>query len=139
MKKRAIQCIPVVLALLAIGFSYFSQWCTADGQICYRTVLDQMFPYITNPLYFFALYVLPLTVILVVVPRTVYDSWLKFSLWAVPISFIFIWSQPVYGLWIYSSDRAGAAQFSAVVLSIVSLVIVIWKYFSFRRSKSMKI
>lgn len=139
MKTKIIQFIPAILALLAIGFSYFSQWCTSDGQMCYRTFLDQMFPYITNPLYFFALYLLPLAIILVFIPRNIFISWLKLAAWAIPLSIIFIATTHVnftgIGMDFFPFYRDDAARLAGEVFSAISLILIIWKYFSLRRSQ----
>lgn len=132
MKNKIIQFIPTILALAVIGFSYFSQWCTATGQICFRTLLDQMFPYITSPLYFFFLFSLPISIILILIPRSVFNSWFKFAVWAIPLLLIFIATQPVYATHILSTDRDDAATFASQIFSITSLIVM---FFSFLLSR----
>lgn len=132
MKTKITQFIPVLLALLVIGFSYFSQWCTSTGQICFRTVLDRMIPEITYPLYFFAFFLLPIAIILVFIPRTIFNSWLKFAVWAIPLAIIFIALTPVsftgLGLDFFPFYRDDAARLAGQVFSAISLILIIWKF-----------
>jgi hypothetical protein len=130
MKMR--QFIPFVLVLLAVGFANFSQWCTSAGHLCYRTILDQIIPGITYPLYFFALYLLPLTIVLIFVSRSVFNSWFKLAVWLIPLALIFVSTQPVVAGFL-STDRDDAARFSAGVVTAVSFLLLIWKWFAARR------
>ncbi len=138
MKTKIIQFVPALLALLSIGFSYFSQWCTTAGQICFRTLLDRMIPEITYPLYFFSLYLLPIAVILVFISRSIFNSWLKLAAWAIPLSIIFIATTPVnftgIGMDFFPFYRDDAARLAGEVFSAISLVLIVWKWFSARRS-----
>lgn len=140
MKNKIIQSIPALLALVVIGFSYFSQWCTGIGQICYRTILDQMIPEVTYPLYFFSLYFLPVALILIFVSRATFKSWLKLAVWMIPLAFIFIATQPVswdgIGINFIFISRDDMARYTAEIFSIISLILIIWKYFVARHSQS---
>lgn len=127
-----------MLVLLAVGFGNFSQWCSADGHICNRTVLDRMIPYVTYPLYFFSLYLLPLALILIFVPKTVFKSWLKLAVWAVPLLLIFISTQPVYPQHILSTDRDDTARLAAEILTVLSFILIAWKYYTSRRANPVK-
>jgi hypothetical protein len=136
MKNKLTQSIPALLALLAIGFSYFSQWCTAEGHVCNRTVLDQMIPYVTYPLNFFALYVLPITLILIFVSRSTFNSWLKLAVWALPVSLIYIATTHVTSsafMDLFPFYRDDAARLAGTAFSLASLLLVIWKYVSSHR------
>ena len=142
MKTRLTQSIPTVLTLAAVGFSHFSLWCTGSGHLCYRTWLDSIFVDIINPLYFFALYLLPIAVILMFVPRNTFNSWLKFAVWAIPLSAIFIATTPVnwtgIGMDFFPFYRDDAARFAAEVFTVVTLIIIAWKYIVSRRANSAK-
>jgi len=127
MKNKIIQFIPAILALAFIGFSYFSQWCTVAGQICFRTLLDQMFPYITSPLYFFFLFFLPIAIILIFIPRSIFNLWFKFAVVALPLLLILVATQPVYATHILSTNRDDAARFAGEVFSGVSLILIIYR------------
>ena len=130
MKTKITQFIPALVVLLAIGFGDFSQWCTGAGQICFRTVLDRIIPEITYPLYFFTLYSLPLAIILTLIPRHLFNSWLKLALWAIPLSFIFIAMTPVNSnayMDFFPFYRDDAARLAAEAFSVVSLIFIIWK------------
>ena len=132
MKTKIIQFIPVALALLAIGFSYFSFWCTGFGHLCYRSWLDSIFLDIINPLYFFSLFLLPIAIVLAFVQRSIFNSWLKLAVWALPLLLILIATQPVVSSFL-STNRDDAARLAGGVFAVVSLVLILWKSFFSRR------
>ena len=131
MKNKITQFIPVIFALLVVGFSYFSQWCSGTGQICFRTLIDQMIPEITYPLYFFAIFFLPIAIILVFVRREIFNSWFKFAAWALPLIFIYIAMTPVWDSTFLPFTRDDAARLSSQIFSVVSLIIIIYKFVVF--------
>ena len=132
----------MLLTLFAIGFGNFSQWCATEGQMCFRTAIDRMIPEFTYPLYFFALFFLPLALILIFVPRHIFVSWLKFALWALPLSFIFIMTTPVnwtgIGLDLFPFYRDDAARLAGQAFAVISALLVVWKYIVARRTKSAR-
>ena len=143
MKTKTIQFIPIVFVLLSICFGYFSQWCAGTGNACYGTIIDQMIPKITYPLYFFALYLLPIALIITFVPRPIFISWLKLVAWALPLALIFIALTPVnwmgIGLDLYPFYRDDAARLTGGIVTAASLMLVVVKYFiMWRTSRSPK-
>ncbi len=138
-KIKIIQSIPATLALAAIGFSYFSQWCAITGQMCFRTVIDRMIPETTYPLYFFSLFFLPIAAILVFVSRNIFSSWLKFSAWAIPLSIFYIATTPVnftgIGMDFFPFYRDDAARLAGGIFAAASLILIIWKSIVGRQQK----
>jgi len=126
-----------MLALTAIGFRHFSLWCTDVGQFCYRTWLDRIFLDITKPLYFFALYFLPIAIVLVFVPREIFKSWLKLAAWALPLAIIFIAMTPVIDTSLLPFQRDDAARLAGGLFAVVSLLLIAWKHFSLRRARQI--
>jgi len=133
MKTKIVQFIPVILALVAFGFSYFSFWCTGVDNLCYRTWMDSIFIEAINPLYFFSFFFLPIAIVLAFVPRSMFNSWLKLAAWAIPLLVLFIATQPVYPGSPFSTDRDDAAWLAGGVFAGVSLILIIWKYIITRR------
>ena len=138
MKTKLIQSIPASLALLAVGFLYFSQWCILKSPSCYGTWIHHIYDGITSPAYFFSLYLLPLALILIFVPKTVFKSWLKLAAWAVPLLLIFISTQPVFPQQILSTDRDDTARLAGEIFTVLSLILIAWKYYASRRANSVK-
>ncbi len=124
--KKLIQVIPAVLALLVIGFSYFSQWCIHDGGICFRTWLDRTYLYTISPLHFFSLYFLPIAIIVIFVRREVFISWFNFAICAVVLAIIFMSTQQVYPP-MFSTGRDDSAILSGQVFAVISLIVIIWR------------
>lgn len=138
MNTKIIQFVPSLLALVVIGFDYFSHWCIFSIRTCYGTVISHVSLSVTQPLYFFALYFLPLAIILIFIPRHIFNSWLKFAAWALPLAFIFIATTSVswtgIGMNFFPFYRDDAARLAAEVFTAISLVLIIWKYFATRRT-----
>ncbi|HQU07811.1 MAG: hypothetical protein B7X04_01015 [Parcubacteria group bacterium 21-54-25] len=140
MRRRIIQSIPLIIALLGIAFLYFSRWCTETVPVCYGSWIDHIYFYFTQPLYFFALYSLPLAIILIFVSRPIFNSWLKLAAWMIPLGVIYTAMTPVnftgIGIDLFPFYRDDAARLSAEALTTVSLVLIIWKYFKARHSST---
>lgn len=128
MKSKIIQGIPALFALAAIGFPYFSNWCIDSIPSCYGSWIHQIYQYLTSPLYFFTLYSLPLAIILIFIPRHIFNSWLKFSAWALPLAFIFIATTPIashrMGIDFFPFYRGDAARLWGAIFAVASLVVL---------------
>jgi hypothetical protein len=131
MKTKIIQFVPALVALLVIGFRYFSNWCIDDISVCYGTWIHWVSLSITKPLYLFSLFFLPVAIVLAFLPRETFRPWLKFAMWAIPISVIYIWTTPLNSSsWMefFPFYRDDAARFAGVLFSIGSLIITIPKF-----------
>jgi len=135
MKNKIIQFIPAAIALVAIGFRYFSNWCILTNGFCYGTVVSHISLTITKPLYLFSLYFLPIALILIFVPRYLFNSWLKFAVWALPLLFIFIATTPVVDNALISFSRSDAARLAGQLFSAVSLLLILYKYLKLRQKR----
>ena len=132
MKIRLTQFIPVLVAVLAICFRYLSNWCI-DASSCYGTWVSHIALSFTKPLYFFALYSLPLAVVLIFVSHRLFKSWWKLAMWLVPLLFLFISTQPVAPQSFLSTNRDDAARFAAEILTVVSLIKLILPWWKSRK------
>lgn len=136
MKTKITQFVPLTITLVAIGFCYFSFWCTNTGNLCYRTWLDSISLDVVNPLYFFSLFFLPIAIVLIFVPRHIFISWLKLAAWAIPLSILYIATTPVNSnAWInfFPFYRDDAARLAGEVFAAASLLLILWKYLVARR------
>ena len=138
MKTKIIQFIPTAFVLVVIGFRYFSTWCIFTTRICYGATVDHILFPITQPFYNFSLFLLPIALVLIFVPRRVFNSWLKFVALALPLLFIFVATQPVVSSFL-STNRDDAARLAGQVFSVVSLILIIWKAYTFRRENRGKV
>ena len=141
MKIKIIQFIPTLLVLVAISFRYFSLWCTDTGRLCYRTWLDSMFLDVTNPVYLYFLFFLPIAIILAFIPWRTFNSWLKLAVLAIPLSILYVATTPVnftgIGINFFPFYRDDAARLAGEVFAGASLILVIWKYVATsRRTKN---
>ena len=134
MKNKIIQFIPAIIALLVIVFRYFSNWCIDSALFCYGTWIHQNALTVIKPLYFFAIFSLPIAIILVFVPQKVFKSWLKFAAWALPILFIYIAMTPVWDSSWIPFVRDDAARLAGVLFSAISFLIILWEIYRHRKS-----
>ena|SRR3989338_4375008 len=132
MKNKIIQFVLAIITFLIIGFRYFSTWCIDSISFCYGSWVHQIYQYFTYPLYSFSLFILPITIILAFVPRSMFNSWLKFSAWAIPLAIIFIAITPVIDTSLLPFSRDDAARLVGGLFAIISLLLIIYKYFSSR-------
>lgn len=135
MKNKITQSIPILVALVVIGFRYFSQWCILTDSSCYGTPVHWIYLGVTSPLYFFAIYFLPIALILAFIPRHLFNSWLKFAVWALPLAFIFMALTPVWDSSLLPFARDDAARLAGGVFAAASLILIIWKYIADRHTK----
>lgn len=139
MKSKQVQLLPLLVVLFMVGFSRFSLWCTTTGGPCSDGWLDHVFIGLINPLYFFALCLIPLTILLVFVRREAFTAWLKFALWAIPLTGVFVASVRVSSGSFFEAFpfyRDDAARLAAIVFSLVSLCVIGWKYLRLKRKGS---
>ncbi len=142
MKKRIVQLIPTIIVLLGIGFRYFSIHCIDNVPSCYSSWINGWYAYFTGPLYIFCLYALPLTIVLIFISPKVFKSWLKLAAWMLPLAFIFVATQPVswsgMSLNFFFISRDDMGRYTAEIFTVVSLILIIWKYVAARRKSSVK-
>ncbi|MHB1163294.1 MAG: hypothetical protein ACYCZZ_02095 [Minisyncoccota bacterium] len=141
MKTKMVQTVPVLLAVAGLAYGQGSYWCMYSNGSCYGTWLSHIYQYFTNPLYNFSLHLLPLTAILVFVPRSIFISWLKLAAWMLPLSFFYIATTGVtssqgFGMNLFPFYRDDAARLAALVFDAASALLIVWKYFATRHSKN---
>lgn len=63
----------------------------------------------------------------------VYHAWLRFSYVWIPLSMLTIFLAPEYSAdWMFPIVKGTVAFFSSLLFVIISLIIIIWKYFATR-------
>lgn len=133
MKSRIIQFIPTMLVLFGLGLAPISYQCIYSGGNCYSTWVHQIYPYFTNPLYNFSLFVLPIAIILIFISRSTFNAWFKLAAWAIPLSILYIATTPAVDTSFLPFHRDDAARLAGGVFVAVSLILIIWKWFAGRR------
>ncbi|MFA5877241.1 MAG: hypothetical protein WC880_02670 [Candidatus Paceibacterota bacterium] len=129
------QIIPFFLVLLGISLEYVAYWCVYSVGVCYGSLVHQSFDFI-KPLYIFSLAILPITLVLCFVSSLIFKSWLKFAMWWVPLSILVIVVTPVTNnSWmpLYSFVKEDVAWFMGGVFVVISLGIIVWKTLSLRK------
>lgn len=135
MKNKTLQCIPLIFAILGVFYRYVSNWCIDSGP-CYATWVNESALTFTKPLYFFSLYSIPLAILLIFIPRSVFNSWLKLAAWLLPFACIMIAAQPVswtgIGINFVFISRDDLARGMAIFVDLLSFMLIAWKYFRSR-------
>lgn len=139
MKNKITQIIPFVLTLLFIGFRYFSNWCIDSFSSCYGSWINQAALSSTKPLYFFSIFFLIVAIILIFVQHSVFSSWLKLAVWAIPLAIILVALTPVNSnafMDFFPFYRDDAARLAGEVFSGISLLLIVWKSIALRHKSS---
>lgn len=144
MNSRVTQIIPAVLVFASFIFVETSYWCVYSYGVCYGTWVSYIYEYFTNPLYNFFLYFAPVALILILIPKAIFKSWLKFAAWALPLAFLDIASTPVYGamqgfgMMPSGPGRDDAARSDGQLFLIISLIIIVLGFIRARLEASGK-
>ncbi len=136
MKTKIVQFIPAMIVFLVVSIRYVGLWCVYSVSVCYGGLIHQMFPYIITPLFLFGLSFLPIAIVLAFVSRTVFQSWLRLATWFVPLSLFIIFITPVTSnSWmpIFFVSREEISWYLGVLFALISLVLILWKWFTSRR------
>lgn len=140
MKSKLIQLVPVVVSAMGLLFAPFSYWCVySTTGYCRATWLNQIYQYFTNPLYNFSVYFLLIAIVLIFVPRPVFNAWLKFALWALPVAFFFVATTPVSfsgPIDFFPFYRDDAARLAGEIVAALSLIVIAWKWWFARTRRS---
>jgi|GEM_PF-1031937 len=121
------QVAPLFLALLGISLDRLAYWCAYSVDACYGSFIHQSLDFLTL-VYLFSVITLPLAVVLCFVSSPIFKSWLKFTMWGIPLSVLVITLAPessasLFSL--YSFEKVDAAwMMSGLFLMISSAIIV---------------
>lgn len=134
MKRRIIQSIPFIFVLCGIFL-----WCVAYYFIdthsqSGKNFIDDYFSFFISPFYYYSLFALLPTLILIFVRKETFRAWLWFILFWIPFSIFEISQTSIYRSNAFSSDsRDNIAQATGAGFALISLGIVIWKSIALRQ------
>jgi len=134
----------IIIAIIVVAIGYITSH-PLVFYICSNTYkfndyvgcLDSSIQNIGFPLLIFSLWALLATVVTAFFSERIFHSWLKFAALAIPLAIIFIALTPVSSyafMDLFPFYRDDAARLAGQVFSGVSLVLIIWKWFTSRRS-----
>lgn len=129
MKQKFLQAIPFILVFASVAFSRLTVDCARHYSTCTGgKFLINLSDWLTDPLYFYSLGFSLGAFILLFVERTIFDKWLRFAVWWIPLSVILIALTPsTSGQWL-PLYFIGKSLFSLVmggIFSVVTLLIVV--------------
>ena len=143
MKQKLIQAVPLASMIVALAVGYVLAH-PLDFHICSSIYtfksqigcLDSSIQSIGNPLFRFVFWILVVGIVLPFVSARVFRSWLKFAAWTLPLAFVWIAITPVswtgLGIDFFPYYRINAAHDAGIAFTVLSLLLIAWKYF--RRS-----
>ena len=122
----------LIISASAIALSFFVDYLYKKNWIS-GDVTELILP----TLFFFALPLLVLSLITYKMRDEVFRAWLRFAYWWIPVSLVFIylaggWSGGGFGIPNVLDQEFVSIIFSGL-FAIISLLLIIWKYFTFRR------
>ncbi|MDP2665479.1 MAG: hypothetical protein Q8P23_02430 [bacterium] len=136
-QRRYVFFTGVVAAFLIIWLSFFDRGfgslCRYYPQYGYATRYCESAISLLLPLVFVA----PLSSLLFLLREEVFRAWLRFAYWWIPVSLVFIylaggWSGGGFGI-PNVLDQESVSIIFAGLFVVISLLLIIWKYFSSRR------
>lgn len=142
MQTKIIQFIPAALSIVFIAFSYLGFAC-AESKQCFASSFfwDNTFSFL-EPMQIYLWAVLAPFIIAIFVKETVFKSWLRLATWFVPLALIIIFITPVTSnSWmpIFFISREEIAWYLGILFSIISLVLIIWKWFFAHRHNAIQV
>ncbi len=127
--------LPITLALILIG--YFGMLCGVDNTCAFVSFFSPLSFSFFKPLWVYALFFIPVPLVLFFVRENVWKSWLRFSYWWITLSLIVVAITPVWSnSWfpLYSFVKEDAAQVMGGLFTIISLILIVWKTFAARKA-----
>ena len=128
--KKSVTWISGLLALILIGFDF-----TGTDKLCggaqYTECMQTLHSFFVIiipiiPTFFFSLLTYWMR-------EEIYRSWFRFARWWIPLSMVLIFLAPEYsGDWMYPIEKGTVAFFTSLVFVIVSIIVIIVRYFHTR-------
>jgi hypothetical protein len=101
--------------------------------------LDKTIATIGTPLFTYALVTIPASLALIFVKKDVFNAWLRFAAWWLPLSVVLIaTTSENSNSWmpIYFISKDLVTQVMASLFTIISLILIAWKTFATRSKKT---
>lgn len=136
---RLKQFLPLVFFSLAIPLGYLSGKCGVSSSCLPSIYLHDYVFTVFKPLWVFSLFSILAVLLLPIIKTRVFDTWFRFATAWIALSIIVIASTPTYShSWfpIYEFVREDAAKLMGILFSGISLFIVAFQSYKFRRTKS---
>lgn len=140
MNHRITAGLLFLVSLITILLGYFlmypelTKWCLAVGFNCFG---DNWTFGVGQPLFWSTRWLPPLFLVLIFVRKEVFAAWWKVILWfAVPALLLIVISPPLPAF--LTPDRTQMTDLMVKIIVVVSLAIILWKYWRLYRLKSTK-
>jgi len=125
--KRNVFLVAAACSILLILLDVFDSNICSSGQ-CFDFIYDVLFP---TAWIIFA--VLGFSILMRVMNEKIFRAWAHFMIWFVPVSILLIVVSPnTGGGFLYPSQREMLSILLPILFSVISFIIIAWKYFATR-------
>lgn len=134
--KISIKYFPLFLVILFISIDRFAVYCLNATSCLFSNSIWPIFFVVIKPLYLFSLIFTITAFVLAFVSIKIFNSWLRFAMWWLPLSVILIAITPsTSNSWmpLYFIGKDTVALVMSALFTLISLVIIVWKQFGLRK------
>lgn len=139
---RLKQFLPLALIGLAILFGYFAGRCGINSSCFLSSYFHKTTFSVLEPLYIFSLFSLPAVLLLPIVKKRIFDTWLRFALVWIILSVMVIGSTATStNAWFSIVDfvREDAARIMGILFSGLSLFLLAWHTYMPKKIREAKL
>jgi hypothetical protein len=126
--------IPLLVVFFGLILRHMALWCVYEIPYCFATnFFHSIFLGFINPFYTFSIFFLPPALLLLVVGKQAFNSWLRLAMWWLPLSVIVIAITPTSSnAWmpLYFVGKDTTTLIMAGLFTALSLLLILWKQFS---------
>lgn len=134
--------LPIVLIAVSILFGYFGMLCGVNPECGLANFLNDYSFTILKPLWVFSLFSIPAVLLLPIVKKRVFDTWLRFTLVWIILSFMVIGSTATStNAWFSIVDfvREDAARIMGILFSALSLTLIAWQTYMSKKIREARL
>lgn len=134
--------LPLVFVSFAILLGYFGGTCGINSSCFFSSYFHDSTFSVLEPLYLFSLFSIPAVLLLPIVKKRVFDTWLRFAIVWIILSVIVIGSTATStNAWFSIVDfvREDAARIMGVLFSGLSLFLLAWQTYMPKKVREAKL
>lgn len=134
--------LPMALIVVCIISGYFAMLCGVSPECEFANLLNDYSFTVFKPLWVFSLFSIPAVLLLPIVKKRVFDTWLRFAIVWIILSVIVIGSTATStNAWFSIVDlvREDAARIMGILFSGLSLFLLAWQTYTPKKVREAKL
>lgn len=134
--------LPMALIVVCIISGYFAMLCGVNPECEFANLLNDYSFTVFKPLWVFSLFSIPAVLLLPIVKKRVFDTWLRFAIVWIILSVIVIGSTATStNAWFSMVDfvREDAARIMGILFSGLSLFLLAWQKYMPKKVREAKL